>query len=78
VKGDPGKGKTMLLCGVINKLRSSLPKAALLSYFFCQETNSHINSATAVLLVHQQPSLVSHIRKKHNHASKSLFEDVNA
>jgi len=84
VKGDPGKGKTMLLCGVIDELQSSLPQHALLSYFFCQETDSRINSATAVLrgllymLVHQQPSLVSHIRKKHDYAGKSLFEDENA
>ena len=84
VKGNPGKGKTMLLCGVIDELRSSLPQAALLSYFFCQETNSRINSATAVLrgllymLVHQQLLLVSHIRKKHNYAGKSLFKDANA
>ncbi|KAF5846014.1 hypothetical protein GGP41_008478 [Bipolaris sorokiniana] len=84
VKGDPGKGKTMLLCGVINELRSSLPQNTLLSYFFCQATDSRINSATAVLrgllymLVHQQPSLISHVRKKHDHAGKSLFEDANA
>ncbi|KAF1934969.1 HET-domain-containing protein, partial [Clathrospora elynae] len=84
VKGDPGKGKTMLLCGVIDELRSSVPRAVLLSYFFCQETDSRINSATAVLrgllymLVHQQPSLVSHIRRKHEHAGRSLFEDANA
>ncbi|KAF1938340.1 hypothetical protein EJ02DRAFT_354742, partial [Clathrospora elynae] len=63
VKGDPGKGKTMLLCGIINKLHSSLPRTGLLSYFFCQATDSRINSATAVLrgllymLVKQQPSL---------------------
>ncbi|KAK7183229.1 vegetative incompatibility protein HET-E-1 [Paraphaeosphaeria sporulosa] len=25
VKGDPGKGKTMLLCGIINELQSSMP-----------------------------------------------------
>ncbi|KAF2831144.1 NACHT-domain-containing protein [Ophiobolus disseminans] len=81
VKGDPGKGKTMLLCGVINELQGS---TTLLSYFFCQATDSRINSATAVLqgllymLVHQQPSLVSHIRKKYDHAGKSLFEDANA
>jgi hypothetical protein len=30
------------------------------------------------MLVHQQPSLVSHVRKKHNDARKSLFEDANA
>jgi Cdc6-like AAA superfamily ATPase len=84
VKGDPGKGKTMLLCGVINELRNSIPQSALLSYFFCQATDLRINSATAVLrgllymLVRQQPSLVSHVRKKYDHAGKALFEDSNA
>jgi hypothetical protein len=84
VKGDPGKGKTMLLCGIIDELHNSTPKTTLLSYFFCQATDSRINSATAVLrgllymLVHQQPSLVSHIRKKHDYAGRSLFEDANA
>ena len=84
VKGDPGKGKTMLLCGIINELQKSLPQIAFLLYFFCQATDSRINSATAVLrgllymLVRQQPSLTSHVRKKHDHAGKSLFEDANA
>jgi hypothetical protein len=84
VKGNPGKGKTMLLCGIIDELHRSMPSTTLLSYFFCQATDSRINSATAVLrgllymLVVQQPSLVSHIRKKHHHAGKSLFEDANA
>ncbi|KAF2682033.1 HET-domain-containing protein [Lentithecium fluviatile CBS 122367] len=84
IKGNPGKGKTMLLCGIANELTDSTTKTALLSYFFCQATDSRINSATAVLrgllymLVHQRPSLVSHIQKKHDHAGKSLFEDANA
>ena len=69
----------MLLCGVINELQSSMPQTALLSYFFCQATDSRINNATAVLrgllymLVHQQPSLALHIRKKHDYAGKALF-----
>jgi hypothetical protein len=84
VKGDPGKGKTMLLCGIINELQSSMPQSALLSYFFCQATDARINSAAAVLrrllhmLLTQQPSLASHIRRKHDHADKALFEDANA
>jgi hypothetical protein len=84
VKGDPGKGKTMLLCGIIDELQSSLPKTTLLGYFFCQATDSRVNSAMAVLrgllymLVSQQPSLLSHVRKKHDHAGKALFEDANA
>ncbi|CAN9432099.1 unnamed protein product [Alternaria alternata] len=84
VKGDPGKGKTMLLCGIIDELRSSMPKTALLSYFLCQATFSHLNSATAVLrgllymLITQQPSLASHIYKRYDLAGKRLFEDANA
>jgi hypothetical protein len=84
VKGDPGKGKTMLLCGIIDELQRSIPRTALLSYFFCQQTDARLNSATAVLrellymLVQQQPSLVSHIRKRHDHAGRDLFEDANA
>jgi hypothetical protein len=84
VKGDPGKGKTMLICGIINELQNWTPRSTLLSYFFCQATDSRINNATAVLrgllymLVKQQPSLVSHVRKKHDDAGKALFEDTNA
>jgi Cdc6-like AAA superfamily ATPase len=84
IKGDPGKGKTMLLCGIVNELKKSMAKTDLLSYFFCQATDSRINNATAVLrgliylLVDQQPSLISHVRKKYDHAGKTLFEDANA
>jgi hypothetical protein len=30
------------------------------------------------MLITQQPLLASHVRKKHNHAGKALFEDANA
>ncbi|PMD22940.1 hypothetical protein NA56DRAFT_687942 [Hyaloscypha hepaticicola] len=84
IKGDPGKGKTMLLCGIINELKKYIPKSTLLSYFFCQATDSRINSATAVLrgliylLVDEQSSLISHVRKKYEQTGKALFEDANA
>jgi hypothetical protein len=84
IKGDPGKGKTMLLCGIINELEKSMSKTCILFYFFCQATDSRINHATAVLrgllylLLNQHPSLVSHVQKKHDHAGKALFEDANA
>jgi hypothetical protein len=85
IKGDPGKGKTMLLCGIIDELqKTAAARAACVSHFFCQATDSRINSATAVLrgllylLVSQQPALISHVRKKHDHAGKSMFEDANA
>ncbi|KAF2626135.1 beta transducin-like protein HET-D2Y [Macroventuria anomochaeta] len=81
IKGDAGKGKTMLLCGIINELKKSTND---LSFFFCQGTDSRINSATAVLrglmylLVRQQPWLTSHLRKRYDHVGGSLFQDANA
>ncbi|KAL6411746.1 beta transducin-like protein HET-D2Y [Ilyonectria robusta] len=81
IKGDPGKGKTMLLCDIINELKKETTN--LLSYSFCQGTDLRINNATAVLrgliylIVAQQPSLIPHVRKKYDHAGKGLFEDVN-
>jgi NACHT domain len=54
IKGDPGKGKTMLLCGIIDEM-SALARLrdqsanTLLSFFFCQATDSRINNAAAVL-----------------------------
>jgi len=74
----------MLLCGIINELNKSMSKTDQLSYFFCQATDLRINNATAVLrgllylLVSRQSSLVSHIREKHDHAGKALFDDANA
>ena len=79
----------MLICGILNEM-SPLTRlrdkesTTLLSYFFCQATDSRINNAAAVLrgliylLIDQQPSLVSHMQKKYDHAGKALFEDANA
>ncbi|TAQ85758.1 hypothetical protein B7494_g5907 [Chlorociboria aeruginascens] len=84
IKGNPGMGKTMLLCGLIDELKKSTIKTAVLSFFFCQATDSRINNATAVLrglvylLVKQQPSFISHIRKMYDYAGKALFEDANS
>ncbi|CAG7565949.1 unnamed protein product [Fusarium equiseti] len=72
IKGDPGKGKTMLLCGIINELQpytklSDSESHISLSYFFCQATISGLDNCTAVLkgliylLIAQQPCLVSYI-----------------
>ncbi|WPJ60798.1 hypothetical protein SMAC4_09902 [Sordaria macrospora] len=41
IKGDPGKGKTMLLCGIINELEQDNTANARhcnVAYFFCQAT----------------------------------------
>ncbi|ORY01187.1 heterokaryon incompatibility protein-domain-containing protein [Clohesyomyces aquaticus] len=83
IKGDPGKGKTMLLCGLVNELKS-MDKTALISYFFCQHTDARLNNAMSVLqgllymIIRQQPSLVSHLRRIYQFTGQRHFNDVNA
>ncbi|WPJ66902.1 hypothetical protein SMAC4_14095 [Sordaria macrospora] len=86
IKGDPGKGKTMLLCGIINELdQDNIANArhCNVAYFFCQATDSRINNATAVLrgliylLCVQQPSILSHVRSEYDRAGEGLFKDAN-
>ncbi|KAH7016216.1 uncharacterized protein B0I36DRAFT_337058 [Microdochium trichocladiopsis] len=60
VKGDPGKGKTMLLCGVIDELERMRTEGQTLSYFLFQATDTRINTATAALR-----SLIYMILEKH-------------
>ncbi|KAJ5737279.1 uncharacterized protein N7483_002404 [Penicillium malachiteum] len=84
IRGDPGKGKTMLLCGIIEELTRSHQENATICFFFCQATDMRINSATSVLrgliysLVEKHPSLLRHVRARYDSAGKHLFEDINA
>ncbi|PHH49659.1 Vegetative incompatibility protein HET-E-1 [Ceratocystis fimbriata CBS 114723] len=61
IRGDPGKGKTMLLCGLIDELESS--SLAPISYFFCQATGgSRLNTATSLSIIlhaatHSSPNI---------------------
>ncbi|KAF3403781.1 hypothetical protein F1880_010217 [Penicillium rolfsii] len=92
IKGDPGKGKTMLLIGIVDELERQLAQlkqterssaATVLLYFFCQGNDSNLNNATAVLrgLIYlfavQQPSLASTLREEYEHSSTKLYDDTN-
>ncbi|KAK3934862.1 hypothetical protein QBC46DRAFT_425470 [Diplogelasinospora grovesii] len=83
IRGDPGKGKTMLLCGIIDELKTTAPTANI-SFFFCQATDARINNATAVLrgliymLMTQQPALISHLRESYDSFGKQRFEGPNS
>ncbi|KAF3186503.1 hypothetical protein TWF788_003361 [Orbilia oligospora] len=86
ISGDPGKGKTMLLCGIVNELRrdNSAADSFYLSYFFCQGTDVRINNATAVLrglifsLILQDESLGSHIQQIYDQVGQGAFEGINS
>jgi hypothetical protein len=83
IRGEPGKGKTMLLCGIIDELKTTAPTANI-SFFFCQATDARINNATAVLrgliymLVTQQPALIPHLRESFDGFGKQRFEGPNS
>lgn len=85
IKGDPGKGKTMLLCGIINELAASTADdTTTISFFFCQAAIPDINNATAALrgllclILDKQPALITHLQKAYDKAGKQLFGGVNA
>ncbi|KAF4333898.1 vegetatible incompatibility het-E-1 [Fusarium beomiforme] len=82
IRGDAGKGKSMLLCGIIEELEQSAPETVF--YFFCQASEPKLRSATNVLrgliwsLARTRPSLISYIREEYDHTGGSLFQDTNA
>ncbi|KAK4105101.1 hypothetical protein N658DRAFT_564774 [Parathielavia hyrcaniae] len=85
IKGHTGTGKTMLIIGLIRQLsHQPVVLAPALSFFFCQGTDTALNSATAVLrsliwlLLLQQPYLISHLLQKYKESGPDLFRDKNA
>lgn len=83
IKGDPGKSKTMLLCGIIDELANL--NLTSISYFFCQATYAKTNNdGTAVLrgliwmLAFQNPHLIRHIRVEVDSSSSSIYTDSNS
>jgi hypothetical protein len=52
IRGDPGKGKTMLLCGIAEKFedeKSANSQARTPIYFFCQAADDQLNTAESVM-----------------------------
>ncbi|KAK1847772.1 vegetative incompatibility protein HET-E-1 [Colletotrichum chrysophilum] len=84
IKGGPGKGKTMLLCGVIDELRGMGYES--ISFFFCQATDARLNNATSVLrgllylIASQNSTLLELLQGQYDatQAGKQLFEDANS
>ena len=87
IHGDPGKGKTMIMMAIIDELSERLrdrPGSNVLAYFFCENTNSKLNTMVSVLrglifqLVDQEKKLISHLRKRYDSKGAKVFEDENA
>ncbi|CAK7233203.1 hypothetical protein SEUCBS140593_008524 [Sporothrix eucalyptigena] len=87
IKADAGKGKTMLLIGIVHELTSQLEThmdKLNLSYFFCQGTNDKFNTATAIvkglmwMLLRQERSLIRHLETLFKDGGPGVFKDSNA
>ncbi|KAF5602661.1 vegetative incompatibility het-e-1 [Fusarium pseudocircinatum] len=77
VSGEPGKGKTMLMCRIIDELS---PRTNL-SYFFCEANEPNTNNATSVLrgliylLIQQDDVAMSYFEKECQRYGKQYFEN---
>jgi len=87
IKGDPGKGKTMLMIALANELSKSLRQRhepGALAYFFCQSTDSRLNNAVSVLrgliflLVGRDRTLIRYVRDVYDKIGDQLFNGPNA
>ncbi|PTB54797.1 hypothetical protein M431DRAFT_52860, partial [Trichoderma harzianum CBS 226.95] len=83
IKGDRGKGKTMLLCGIVEDFEQN-SQSENLSYFFCQATDYRINTAAAVVggliksLLKGHPRLLSRVRENYEDKLKDQLDGANA
>jgi hypothetical protein len=83
VKGDPGKARRCCSAALSTNCRK---QHITLSPSHISSVKRPTRASTPLpllrgllyMLVSQQPSLVSHLRKKHDLAGKSLFNDANA
>ncbi|KAI1412286.1 hypothetical protein F5Y13DRAFT_199892 [Hypoxylon sp. FL1857] len=84
IHGEPGKGKTMLLCGIIYELQKQAHPSITVSYFFCQGTISQINNATAVLrgliylLLKAKQHIIPKLHNKCQTTNRDLLTNVDA
>ncbi|KAK1855471.1 vegetative incompatibility protein HET-E-1 [Colletotrichum chrysophilum] len=81
ITGSPGKGKTMLICDVIEELEKQNYEPV---YFFCEAGDTRLNMANAVLrgllysFLSRNPSCISQIQEKYERRGKVVFEDTNS
>jgi len=87
IKGDAGKGKTMMMIGLekeLSALVKGTQKGGTLAYFFCQNTDDRLNHAVAVvkglifLLATNVKRVTKHLQAECNPAWKDGSRGVNS
>ena len=80
LNGDPGKGKTMSVCGIIDHIGAFSVSDTILSYFFCDAGDSNYNNATSVLrgivysIIFQNSTALSYVRDQFKELGKPLSD----
>src|ERR1700761_4969584 len=49
IRGDPGKGKTMLMIALVRELMESPDSSRTVVFFFCQNTDPRLSTAASIL-----------------------------
>jgi hypothetical protein len=86
IRGDPGKGKTMLAISLIDEIKSRLGRQKFpssdkhtLAYFFCIHTDDRKNHAAYILrsllwqILREHPSLAKPLRLKYDSEKEDIF-----
>lgn len=80
IKGDAGKGKTMMSIGLIEELLQCKKSKSAVTYFFCQRGDTSLNTVESVVkglifrLFERQESVRRTLRKRWN-VQQSCFEN---
>jgi WD40 repeat protein len=83
ITGLPGQGKTMFMCGVVDRLVGRR-EPCIVSYFFCRADSSSSRTVTSVLrgllwlICGQSWSIGRELRKKYMNHGKALFDGEDA
>lgn len=86
IKGGPGKGKTMMMAGLVEALLKTRNSegAIALSYFFCQNSGTELRTVTSIvkgliyMLAFREKSLVHHLKKKYEAGGAEVFTGPRA
>jgi hypothetical protein len=85
IKGDPGKGKTMIAMAAIARFRNNAgPQPRATAFFFFDNDYTELTTAAAALrglvylLLDQHMSLVRHLRKHWDRAGDAIYKGTGA
>jgi hypothetical protein len=83
IKGGAGKGKTMMTIGIVERILSAGDDSVLVTYFFCQNADSQLNTLAGTLkglilrLMTQQEGLEDSLQRRWDRRDQRFIDDMN-